>query len=61
MSEGVDEGEKKGGGNKRKEVDQEEIGGRKKKKRSQARRGEARAGDYGHGTRGCCPGPCKGR
>jgi hypothetical protein len=40
MSEGVDEGEKKGGGNKRKEVDQEEIGGRKKK--SEARPGEER-------------------
>lgn len=43
MSEGVDEGEKKGGGNKRKEVDQEEIGGRKKKaKPGQERRGESR-------------------
>jgi hypothetical protein len=41
MSEGVDEGEKKGGGNKRKEVDQEKIGGRKKK-RSQTRPGEER-------------------
>lgn len=51
VSEGVDEGEKKGGGeNKRKEVDKEEIGGRKKiAKPDQTRPGEERreAGDYG--------------
>jgi hypothetical protein len=47
VSEGVDEGEKKGGGeNKRKEVDQEEIGGRKKiAKPDQTRPGQERRGE----------------
>lgn len=44
--------EKGGGREEEKESTKKEIGeGREEKKKSEARPGEARAGDYGHGTR----------